>query len=807
MVKEHNHDRVCQYLRSCASYFDPPEDMELYRLCFDIYLKFKNFYQAMRFALKLDDIELVRYVMRYLENRPVTKKQCAYLLGWHQFGYDDDYECDNNEIAKYPINETDLIPESWDNDDDIKEDVVDDGKDNTNDDDDDDEIEINDIIANAQLSESFHNLATDLDVLDPKDPETDIFKEQLIDNMKTSNNVISAKKQLAISYVNAFIHAGFGKDKYMCSGQTVKSNEWIAKNKAKGQLASIASIGSIMLWDEEAVNLVDRYFGSQNENQIRAGAYLAIGMSCSGMRSESGVGIALLQKPIENDNGNVTTLERITSIFGLGMAYAGQANMDVFDIISPCVNTDEPNELSSIAALSLGLVFVGTCDSEISNILICDLLERDSKRLNDSIYLYNALGLGLLFLQKREKVEVALEAIEAFDSINKKYANTLRYTLESLAYAGTGSVLKIQKFMSIVGQHFDSIHDDNDTNDDNKDTTNENEQTGEMDVDNNASGSNSNKPKSVNPFQAYKEERKEEKKDDAKDNDDDDDDNPNKWVEDYRYYQNIALLGISLISMGDEISLDMSIRMFNHFIQYGNLRIKRCVPLGLALQFVSNPRLEVADILSKLSHDHDKTVSLNAIIGLGIISSGTNNSRIATMLRDLTNYYSKDNDHLYCIRIAQGLTHMGKGLLTINPYHSDRFLLSKVSLSGILTLLFSLFDIDNTLLGGRHWILYSLIMSMKPRMLITLNKKCTKNIKINVRVGQALDVVGKAGKPQTITGFQTHDTPVLLSYKDRAQLANDDYIAITPILEGFAIVRKNTDKPDSKKDKKKKKQK
>jgi len=28
------------------------------------------------------------------------------------------------------------------------------------------------------------------------------------------------------------------------------------------------------------------------------------------------------------------------------------------------------------------------------------------------------------------------------------------------------------------------------------------------------------------------------------------------------------------------------------------------------------------------------------------------------------------------VRIAQGLVHLGKGLLTLNPYHSDRFLLS-----------------------------------------------------------------------------------------------------------------------------------
>ena len=35
-------------------------------------------------------------------------------------------------------------------------------------------------------------------------------------------------------------------------------------------------------------------------------------------------------------------------------------------------------------------------------------------------------------------------------------------------------------------------------------------------------------------------------------------------------------------------------------------------------------------------------------------------------------------------------------------------------------------------------------------------------MKLNVRVGQAVDVVGQAGKPKTITGFQTHTAPVLI---------------------------------------------
>lgn len=48
-----------------------------------------------------------------------------------------------------------------------------------------------------------------------------------------------------------------------------------------------------------------------------------------------------------------------------------------------------------------------------------------------------------------------------------------------------------------------------------------------------------------------------------------------------------------------------------------------------------------------------------------------------------------------------------------------------------------------------------------------------KTLTVPVRVGQAVDVVGQAGRPKTITGFQTHSTPVLLAAGDRAELATE----------------------------------
>ncbi len=86
--------------------------------------------------------------------------------------------------------------------------------------------------------------------------------------------------------------------------------------------------------------------------------------------------------------------------------------------------------------------------------------------------------------------------------------------------------------------------------------------------------------------------------------------------------------------------------------------------------------------------------------------------------------------------------------------------------------------------------LYFLVPAMYPRFLITLDEDLN-NIAVTVRVGQAVDVVGQAGKPRTISGFQTHSTPVRLGTTERAELATEEYIPFAHVLEGFVILQKN----------------
>jgi 26S proteasome regulatory subunit N1 len=95
---------------------------------------------------------------------------------------------------------------------------------------------------------------------------------------------------------------------------------------------------------------------------------------------------------------------------------------------------------------------------------------------------------------------------------------------------------------------------------------------------------------------------------------------------------------------------------------------------------------------SKYSHDNDLTVALNAIFAMGLVGAGTNNARLAQMLRQLAGYYYKEPDCLFMVRIAQGLVHMGKGTIGLNPFFSDRNIMSRSAVAGLLATLTAFTD-------------------------------------------------------------------------------------------------------------------
>ncbi|XP_071853454.1 26S proteasome non-ATPase regulatory subunit 2-like [Apostichopus japonicus] len=691
-VDESAFPRVCLYLVSCVNYVPEPEDSILLKTALSILRKFKRYPEALRLAIRLNDMDLITDIFTNCPDKHV-QKQLAYMLGCQQIFLESAEELDDGE-------------------------------------------ELVEIMSNSQLNTHFLSLARELDIMDPKVPE-DIYKSHLENSRPTfggTGQVDSARQNLASSFVNGLVNCGFGKDKLI----TEDGNKWIYKNKEQGMLSTTASLGLVLLWDVDGgLTQIDKYLYS-SEDYIKAGALLACGIVNSGVRNECDPALALLSDFVLHNNMSM----RLGSILGLGLAYAGSNREDVISLILPALSDPKSTmEVIGVTALSAGMITVGSCNGEVTSTILQTLMEKGASELKDTFARFLALGVGLTFLGKQEAVDATLATLDVLPEPFKLFAHTL---VEVCAYAGTGNVLKIQHLLHICSEHIEAKEKD--------------------------------------------EKEKDKKEGDKKDADKKTEDT----VEHLAAHQAAAVLGIALISMGEEIGSEMSLRSFGHLLRYGEPVIRRSVPLALGLLSVSNPKLQILDTLSKFSHDTDSEVAHNAIFALGIVGAGTNNARLAAMLRQLAQYHAKDPANLFMVRLAQGLTHLGKGTLTLCPYHSDRQLLSQVSLAGLLATTVACLDVKTTILGRSHYLMYSLVTAMRPRMLVTFDEEL-RPLPVQVRVGQSVDVVGQAGKPKTITGFQTHTTPVLLAYGERAELATEEYLPLTPIVEGFVILRKNPD--------------
>ncbi|EWC48636.1 26S proteasome regulatory subunit rpn-1 [Drechslerella stenobrocha 248] len=671
-LDEDTYARACLYMVSMVNLLPFPDDIAFLRTAHDIYRQYDKLTQAVVLAIRLNDNDLISDDFNATED-PLVKKQIAFIIARQQIWMDDE----DDEVAE--------------------------------------------CLKNTKLSAMFQYMAKELNLAEPKAPD-DIYKTHLEHQRGgASSNVDSARHNLASTFVNAFVNAGFGQDKLMLVED--ETSPWVYKNKDLGKLSAAASTGLLMLWDVDmGLAAIDKYTYSE-EMPIRAGAHLGVGLVNSGIQSDSDPALALLGDQSVLDHENPTI--RMSAIMGLGLSYAGSHRTDLIDFLTPLLN-DSNIQLCALAALSLGLIFVGSSNGDVSSSILETLFAREPSELKDKWARFLSLGLALLFVSRQEEADTTIETLKVIDHPFSKHTQVL---VNACAYAGTGNVLKIQSMLHLCNEHIDKAEKDKDK--------------------------------------------------DSKESKEGDD-----------IFQPYAVLAIALIAMGEEVGQEMVLRQFGHLMHYGEGVIRKSVPLAMGLVSASNPQMRVYDTLSRYSHDNDNDVALNAIFAMGLVGAGTNNARLAQLLRSLVSYYHRDENALFMVRIAQGLLHMGKGTISVNPFHTDRQVMSRVSVAGLLTVLVSLVDAKSFVLSDAHYLLFFLVPAMHPRFLVTLDEDL-KPLAVNVRVGQAVDVVGQAGRPKTITGWQTQSTPVLLAYGERAELEDEQYIALTNSMEGLVILKKN----------------
>ncbi|KAH8851896.1 26S proteasome non-ATPase regulatory subunit 2 [Schistosoma japonicum] len=601
-----NYTRVCLYLTSCVAYLPTPDNNKVLQHATTLYRKFEDLGNAMRCALRLNDINLIREI--FLESGKVKKgsrnygpaiqRQLAYLLGRQNIVLPDEES----------LGDEDLTEMLW----------------------------------NTRLSEHFLSLGRELDIMDPKLPE-DIYKSHLEAVRPTLNaaTLDSARANLAASYVNGLVNCGFGKEKLL--QETPKEVPWLCKQKEFGKMSTVATLGWVLLWDvDTGLSQIDKYLYSI-EDHTRAGGLLGCGVVNCGVKNECDPALALLGSYVDSDKD---VLSR-AAIIGLGVAYAGSMKAEAISTLTPVIlDTNTARfQHACLAALSSGLIAVGSLDGAVTSTIIQSLLERPASHWSNVFSKFMALGLGLTCLGRQEEVEVILASLEAVSEPMKSMAHMI---CDFCAYAGSGNVLKIQNLLHILSEkyeekeHIDKASSSTKTKE-KKDKGKEFRRGGVRGKNRRGGSSRLTTTSTTNDHGSEPNTNATVPMEITSQGNDDnitpeetstsqpilmdtsgaEESTPQEdSTFDFHAHQGLAVLGVAIIAMGEEIGLDMAFRMFGHLLRFGEPPIKRAVPLALALCYVSNPQLKVLDTLSKFSHDSDAELSYNSILAMGIVGAG-----------------------------------------------------------------------------------------------------------------------------------------------------------------------------------------
>ncbi|CAL5342328.1 unnamed protein product [Camellia sinensis] len=227
-------------------------------------------------------------------------------------------------------------------------------------------------------------------------------------------------------------------------------------------------------------------------------------------------GLAQIDKYLHSDDKNVIA----SASLAVGILTCGvEHECDLIRSKFSRVLEDKkmPLDVIVFTAISLGLVYVGSCDEDISQTIISALKHQNLSKLGQPLTCLLPLGLDLLYLGKQKSVEGTAEISK---TLNTKIRTHCDMILFSCAYAGIGDVLKVQYLLGQCAQHL---------------------KRGET-------------------------------------------------------HQGPTVLRIAMVAMAEELGLEMA------------------VPLALGLLYISNPKVNVKDTLSRLSHDTDIEVAMAKLL-------------------------------------------------------------------------------------------------------------------------------------------------------------------------------------------------
>lgn len=602
------------------------------------------------------------------------------------------------------------------------------------------------ISCNKHLGRFFSHLCTDLQILKPKNVPDFLRGSTFLRHDKE----ISVKCLAPICIANGLVHLGFERDTVFSprpEDPRIEIDFDVLGKAAKSEIISVfSSIGAIYLYSQQqAFEVLNEYLFSENPFK-KTSALLGLAISNVKVFDENYTAMALL---LENLKVNCS-YQRIATIFSLQLIYSGTCNYKLKDVLKELVYSENV-ETSCFASFTLGSIFFGSADAEIASMLIQNLVDKSTTDSENGFFGLLILGFALLFYKNGDYQD----ALNTLKEVNTPYYIHVSTLTKCLAHFGSGDV---ELMNEILGEAFE----------------------GDEGIQIEKGDLNFENPQEVKDERVEQEDVS-SRKGKAK---------ISRSEGSRNLLKSVSLLGVALLSMGDELFSKMALRVISSSSLLDNSHLKSTISLCFALLSPSSPSVELVDTLSKFCNSSETKTILSSIISLGIVGAGTNNTRVSDVLEQQYAYNTKCLKAAPASKISQGLLHMGKGTMTLSPFAFNKKKLLEKNFVGLLASVFMLMDPESSPMLSKYMYLnYFFIQASSLKQVVTLDEEMNYT-KTQLRIGEPVNNVGVVGRPRKISSVQTHNSPIILQENEMAEICEDDDVyALTSYIEDVVIVR------------------
>lgn len=264
---------------------------------------------------------------------------------------------------------------------------------------------------------------------------------QMLNRTKNSLDPKSSMNHSAVTFANAFLHAGTAQDSF------IRSNlDWLSKASNWTKLSATAALGVIHKGNLSQGRRILAPYLPQGDNAAsgspytRGGSLYALGLIFAGHGNEV---LDYLQEQIENtasDDGGDVVLHG--ACLGIGVAGMGSGKASLYDKLRDVLFSDSA-VAGEAAGLAMGLVMLGSADEDAQKEMFLYAHETQHEKIIRGL----ALGLALVNYAREESAEPMIEQLLAEQDPILRYGGA--YTI-ALAYAGTGNNKAIQRLLHIA---------------------------------------------------------------------------------------------------------------------------------------------------------------------------------------------------------------------------------------------------------------------------------------------------------------------------------------------------------------------